>query len=38
MHLAFGAALFNALLAPNQRLEPDQSQADASPHIAQDSL
>jgi hypothetical protein len=36
MHLAYVAALFNALLALNDQLEPDAS--NAWPHIAQYAL
>lgn len=37
MHLAYVAALFNALLVLNHQLDPDGS-ADAGPHIAQYAL
>jgi hypothetical protein len=38
MHLAYVAALFNALLALNRHLEPTTSEEPAWPHIAQYAL
>jgi hypothetical protein len=35
MHLAYVAALFNVLLAPNRSLDADAAQPDTWPHIAQ---
>jgi hypothetical protein len=38
MHLAYVAALFNALLTLNRYLEPPASEEPAWPHIAQYAL
>ena len=38
MHLAYAAALFNALLARNRQLEPTSSEEPVWPHLAQYAL